>query len=132
MLNWKKYKLIKEEREKEDVLNTLISFYNNYKRKNDKDRLRAIKQIYDQFTMNKISPDRTISQLLSIAKNGVPESLEDYHRKMDPITQYERPKWNPQNPISTIRKPRFAGINKEQLLRYYKPTDSGGFALKTK
>lgn len=119
MKSWHEFKLLKEERERNDVIETIISFRNFYIKANDVERVTAINVIYRNFVNNRISGNRAFSQLLNVSKNGKPESLDDYHAKMDPVSREERPKWNSQKPISVIRKPKFAGVNPQDLSGLY-------------
>lgn len=125
MLNWNEYKLLKEERQKNDVIETLMSFLNYYKRARDVERVMAINLIYKNFVSERISGDRAISQLLSVSKNGKPESLTDYHARMDSVSKEERPRWNSHKPLSVIRKPSMAGIRQQELNDFYRKSDHG-------
>lgn len=124
MLNWHEYKLLKEERQRNDVIETLMSFLNYYKKARDVERVVAIDVIYKNFVGERISGDRAISQLLSISKNGKPESFADYHARMDPVSKEERPRWDSHKPLSVIRKPKIAGIKPQELSHFYKKVDN--------
>lgn len=130
MWQFKQY-ILKEERKKEDVIQTLQSFYNYYTKLKDEVRLQAIINIYKQLNNDKISIDRAMSQLLNISRNGSPESLEDYHNSMSATSREEIPKWDQDNPIQVIRRPKFAGINRAELEKFYEPNQKKQwFALK--